>query len=192
MVRLVQQVPGRDHVPVPVVAGSVVVAAASDRGGPCMKLGRYLTLLFLIVLVFCTVYFWTAWIRWEAYATGSYNCPKSGCPGGVAHNYNFFSGWGSDFIPSIITVLGLAVGYWWHNQCHVSGCYWLSLPHTTAAGDKACWRHHPHKRMTHELLLHRHRTARAGAENAAAPATVVATGPAPLEVRLDGVQIPPG
>ncbi|MGH3300967.1 MAG: hypothetical protein ACRDOK_04615 [Streptosporangiaceae bacterium] len=135
--------------------------------------GRYVSLALLAGLVFCAVFFWSAWERWEAHATGSYNCPPGGCPGGVARNYNFFSGWGSDFIPSIITVLGLAVGYWWHNQCHVSGCLWLSLPHTTDAGDKACWRHHPHKKLTHELLLRRHHIARTATENAAASVATV-------------------
>lgn len=115
---------------------------------------------FGVLALAAAVVFYPTWERWEAHATGSYNCPPGGCVGGVAHNYNFFSGWGSDWIPSVISVLGIALLAWWHTQCHVSGCFWPTRK-TTAAGDRACWLHHPHRgiEMTKELLHHRHRTA---------------------------------
>lgn len=112
-------------------------------------------------LVAAAVVFYHQWERWEAHATGSYNCPPAGdgCVNGVPHNYSFFSGWGSDFIPAIITVLGLLIVYWWHNQCHVSGCFWLGLPHPTAAGHRACFIHHPESKLTHVRLHEQHHKA---------------------------------
>jgi hypothetical protein len=110
-------------------------------------------------ILFCAIWYYHIWEHWESHATGSYNCPPTGCPGGVAHNYNFFSGWGSDWIPSVITVFGLMLGYWWHNRCQVSGCLWLSRPHPTAAGNKACFVHHPESKLTKVMMHARHHDA---------------------------------
>ena len=116
--------------------------------------------VFVAAVVVLPTVFWHAAEHWIAHATGSYNCPPSGngngCINGTPHNYPFFSGWGSDFIPAIITVCGLLAGYWWHNQCHVSGCFWVGLPHRTAAGDRACFVHHPEAKLTHLRLHERH------------------------------------
>jgi hypothetical protein len=99
-------------------------------------------------------YWWPQIEHWFSYGTGSYNTP------GSPHNYNFNSGWGSILEPFILQVLAAVALLWWHNQCHVDGCYWPSKRHKTAAGDSACWLHHPHKRLTREQLHLRHHEAK--------------------------------
>jgi len=68
----------------------------------------------------------------------------------------------------ILEWAAIGVLVWWHHQCGVSGCYWYAR-RTTAAGERACFRHHPHKRRTvqdlhaahHEVILARlHRQSR--------------------------------
>ena len=61
--------------------------------------------------------------------------------------YNEWSGFLSVFIPPLLQLLVIGAVFWWHHQCGVSGCYWYA-PRTTAAGERACWKHHPHKRRT--------------------------------------------
>ena len=87
--------------------------------------------------------------HWLAYNTGSENVP------GVAHNYNFPSGIGSIIIPPVLNGLALLAVLWWHNQCHVDGCYWYAR-RKTAAGDLACWRHHPDRKLTVADIRQRH------------------------------------
>lgn len=111
-------------------------------------------------IVFAAVWFYHGWQHWLSHGTGSYNCPSSGCPGGSPHNYNFNSGFGSILLPPVITLAGLGIGLWWKNQCGIKGCYWPAR-RTTDAGDRACWRHHPHPHLTVELLHRRHHAAKA-------------------------------
>lgn len=40
-----------------------------------------------------------------------------------------------------------AAGFWWHHQCAVSRCWWYAR-RVTAAGERACFLHHPHRRRT--------------------------------------------
>lgn len=94
-------------------------------------------------------FWWHPIEHWIAYATGSYNTP------GTPHNYNFNSGFGSVILPPVITVAGAGVLMWWHHQCHVSGCWWYAR-RQTAAGDRACWRHNPGRRLTADELRRRH------------------------------------
>ena len=79
--------------------------------------------------------------------------------GGV---YLFLSGAGGILLP------WLAAGmlFWWHHQCTVHGCYRYAR-RVTAAGDRACRRHHPEpapgpadiKAAHHAMLpLYRRRT----------------------------------
>ena len=44
-------------------------------------------------------------------------------------------------------ILAALVAFYIHHTCHVGGCYWYAR-RTTAAGERACWKHHPHKRRT--------------------------------------------
>lgn len=69
--------------------------------------------------------------------------------------YGFWSGFGGAWV---LGYAGLGLGFLWHAQCHVTHCYWPAR-RITAAGDRACWRHHPHKKITEAMLLKRHRDA---------------------------------
>ena len=53
-------------------------------------------------------------------------------------------------------VLGALI--WWHHQCGVHRCYWYAR-RTTAAGERACWKHHPHPRRTVEDMRAAHHAA---------------------------------
>ena len=61
--------------------------------------------------------------------------------------YAFWSGSGSVVIPPFLSALIILAAFWWHHQCTVHGCYWYAR-RTTAAGERACWKHHPHKKRT--------------------------------------------
>ena len=87
--------------------------------------------------------------RWLAYETGSRN---SATP---PPDYNFFSGVGSVILPPVLNGLALAVVFWWHHQCHVDGCFRYAR-RTTAAGDRACRRHHPDGKLTAAAVRTRH------------------------------------
>jgi hypothetical protein len=53
-------------------------------------------------------------------------------------------------------ILGLI---WWHHQCSVSRCYWYAR-RTTAAGERACWKHHPTPKRTVGEVHAAHHAAR--------------------------------
>ena len=72
--------------------------------------------------------------------------------------YLFPSGWGSILIPPVLTGIIVLAGLWWHHQCHVGGCHWPAR-RKSAAGDPLCWRHMPHRELTHRELLARHHAA---------------------------------
>lgn len=69
--------------------------------------------------------------------------------------YAFWSGFGSIILPPLITLAGVALLWLWHQQCHVAGCYWPSR-RQTAAGERACWRHHPQPKRTAEDVRFAH------------------------------------
>ncbi len=58
--------------------------------------------------------------------------------------YGFHSGFGGAAYIDLPVVLA---AFWWHHQCGVHGCYWYARC-TTAAGERACFRHHPSPRRT--------------------------------------------
>lgn len=95
--------------------------------------------------------------HWVSYNTGSYNLP------GYPHNYNFFSGFGSDlseitlFFALLATILHQARI---HN-CEVHGCWRLGR-HATAANHKVCRKHHPDSVLTAQGVLDAHREASDG------------------------------
>jgi hypothetical protein len=53
----------------------------------------------------------------------------------------------------------IAALLWWHHQCAVDGCWWYAR-RTTAAGERACWRHHPEPHRTARDLHHAHHAAK--------------------------------
>jgi hypothetical protein len=58
--------------------------------------------------------------------------------------YGFHSGFGG---AAYIDLPIVAAAFWWHHQCGVHRCYWYAR-RTTAAGERACWKHHPRPRRT--------------------------------------------
>lgn len=78
--------------------------------------------------------------------------------------YAFWSGSGSVLLPWFLNGLTLAGLFWWHNQCHVHRCYWYAR-RKTAAGEPACWRHHPEPKRTVEDLHEAHHAAKNGGDD---------------------------
>jgi hypothetical protein len=78
-----------------------------------------------------------------------------GLPYGHWGWYNFHSGFAGSWEVGAVVA---GVGLWWHHQCGVHGCYWYAR-RTTAAGERACWRHHPHKKRTAEEINAAHNAA---------------------------------
>ena len=113
---------------------------------------RWMVLPVLAVAVIGCTLWWVALQHWLAHQTGSLNSP------GTPPNYNFYSGTGSILIPPLLDGLVFALLFWWHHQCHVSGCLWYAR-RTTAAGERACWRHHPQPERTHQDVLDAHHAA---------------------------------
>lgn len=95
--------------------------------------------------------------HWISYNTGSYNIP------GTAHNYNFFSGFGSDL--SEVTLFFAAVSLILHlyrvHNCEVTGCMRIGR-HDTAAGHTVCRKHHPDAQLTAEDVIQAHTEAQSG------------------------------
>jgi hypothetical protein len=61
--------------------------------------------------------------------------------------YAWWSGSGSVLIPLAVQLLIVGLLWWWHHQCTVHRCWWPAR-RKTAAGERACWRHHPEPRPT--------------------------------------------
>lgn len=91
--------------------------------------------------------------RWGAVHTGSLNSP------GTPPNYDFYSGFGSIILPPVLNGLAVAAVFWWHHQCHVNRCWWYAR-RTTAAGERACWLHHPDGKRTAAEVAAAHEQAR--------------------------------
>jgi hypothetical protein len=58
--------------------------------------------------------------------------------------YGFHSGIGGAYYVSVPVILA---AFWWHHQCHVHRCFWYAR-RVTAAGERACWKHHPEPKRT--------------------------------------------
>lgn len=83
-----------------------------------------------------------SWWAWLLLVTGGH------WPGNVPTTwYNEESGFLSIILPVFLQLLGITLLFWWHHQCGVSGCFWYAR-RTTAAGERACWKHHPHTKRT--------------------------------------------
>jgi hypothetical protein len=92
------------------------------------------TLLAALIAVAVTEYH--TWQHWLAFATGSFNVS------GVAHNYNFFSGSGSDI--SELGIFSALAVILYHacrrGNCHMHGCWRIG---GYPVGDfKVCRKHH--------------------------------------------------
>lgn len=98
---------------------------------------------------------WHVLQHWLAYHTGSLNEP------GAAPGSAFWGGIGSVVIPPLLSGLVVAALFWWHHQCHAHGCYWYAR-RTTAAGERACWRHHPERKRTAGDIHAAHHAAKGG------------------------------
>jgi hypothetical protein len=81
--------------------------------------------------------------RWLVHVMGV----DYGLPYGHWGWYNFHSGFGSIILPPLLNGLVLGAIFWWHHQCGVHGCLWYAR-RTTAANERACFRHHPHPKRT--------------------------------------------
>jgi hypothetical protein len=97
-----------------------------------------IALVSLGIFAVAAIVFYHDWQHWLAYATGSYNCPRTGCPGGVAHNYNFFSGAGSDITE--LAIVGGILGMYHKHNCHDPGCW--RIGRHSVDGTPWCNRHH--------------------------------------------------
>lgn len=80
--------------------------------------------------------------------------------------YAFWSGSGSVLIPMAVQMAIFLLLLWWHHQCHVTGCYRYAR-RTTAAGERACERHHPEQARTVEDIHAAHHAAKARTESEA-------------------------
>jgi hypothetical protein len=69
--------------------------------------------------------------------------------------YAWWSGSGSVIVPWVMQVAAIGLLFWWHHQCHVSGCYRYAR-RTTAAGERACTKHHPEGKRTAEDIRTAH------------------------------------
>jgi hypothetical protein len=69
--------------------------------------------------------------------------------------YGFNSGAGGAFYMSAVPAVLLL---YWHHQCGVHRCYWYAR-RTTAAGERACWRHHPSPKRSAEDVHAAHHAA---------------------------------
>lgn len=128
-------------------------------------LRRSAYLVIVLAIIAAAVSWRFGFQHWLAHATGSYNCPPAGCPGGSPHNYNFWSGSGSDI--GQVTLIGIAATAalaWWHKiNCHTAGC-WRIGRHEKAGGEFVVCRrchnkiegHQPGHKLTIEHLRERH------------------------------------
>jgi hypothetical protein len=71
-------------------------------------------------------------LHWLTVHTGSSNEP------GVAPNYNFWSGFGSDL--GEVALLGAVGGLWRKHACHTKGCW--RIGRHTVDGTPWCNKHH--------------------------------------------------
>lgn len=73
--------------------------------------------------------------------------------------YAWWSGSGSVIVPWLMQAATLALLFAWHHQCQVDGCHRYAR-RVTAAGDRACRRHHPEPEGSAEDLHAAHRAAK--------------------------------
>lgn len=93
---------------------------------------------------------WAVFASWSQYHFGFRNGD------GNSPHYLFYSGFGSIIIPPVLNGLFIGLAFWWHHQCAVTGCLRYAR-RTTAAGERACWVHHPERKVTvHDLHLRHH------------------------------------
>lgn len=90
--------------------------------------------------------------HWAAVHTGSSNVQ------GVAQNYNFWSGFGSDLGEYVVVtsiVGGIVLAARKHN-CHVQGCPWIGRYHVAGGDYVVCRKHHPDAAIREKQADHLH------------------------------------
>jgi hypothetical protein len=97
-----------------------------------MSRARWLALPALVIAACALILWWPA-VRDEAFVIAGSRDEAGGW-------YGWWSGQAGGLQP--LEWLALGVLIWWHHQCGVHRCYWYAR-RTTAAGERACWRHHP-------------------------------------------------
>jgi hypothetical protein len=100
----------------------------------------------VLVLIALAAYYYPEWQHWLAHATGSYNCPPTGCPGGSPHNYNAFSGSLSDVGQYTIAggIWANVLVVWRAHTCHMHWWCWRHAAYPLeGTGYKLCHAHHP-------------------------------------------------
>src|SRR5580698_7102502 len=98
---------------------------------------------------------WLAYLQhWVSYWTGSANIP------GIVHNYNFWSGFGSDIseIALVIAVFTGVIHAYRARNCEVTRC-WRIGRHKTAANHRVCRKHHPDDSLSAQDVLEAHQNA---------------------------------
>jgi hypothetical protein len=101
--------------------------------------GRVVLLLLAAAIAYLVIWY-SQWQHWLSHGTGSYDTP------GVAHHYNFFSGFGSDLGQyTIVTALISNVVVVW--RAHTCQRYWWCWRPPAKPLDgtqyKLCALHHP-------------------------------------------------
>jgi hypothetical protein len=104
-----------------------------------VRLRRAVVLLPAAVAVAAVIWY-HSWQHWISYGTGSYDTP------GVAHHYNFFSGFGSDLGEyTIVASLAGNIAVVW--RAHTCQRFWWCWRHPAAVLEgtqyRLCHRHHP-------------------------------------------------
>ena len=92
------------------------------------------------LLIVAVVVFWHPVEYWIAHETGSYDTP------GTAHDYNFFSGFGSDLGEYVIidSIFSHTAMLWKMHTCHLHWWCWRSGSFQLGSTPyKLCHHHHP-------------------------------------------------
>lgn len=108
-----------------------------------------------IVGIALLIAFWNFLQHWSAVHTGTISvlCGSSPCVN--QPYYGFWSGFGSDLgeATMVVSLVTLATHHARMANCEVKGCWRLGR-HSTAAGHRACRKHHPEGHLS-EADLHR-------------------------------------
>lgn len=113
-----------------------------------MKRARGPLLILAVGTVLCLLLEYWAHVRNEFFVLAGSRNETGGW-------YGFHSGLGGAAYLSLPIFLA---AFWWHHQCHVHRCYWYAR-RTTAAGERACWKHHPEAKRTVQDLHAAHHEA---------------------------------
>ena len=114
-----------------------------------MKLKQILLGVAVGLIIVVLIQFYPVWQHWIAYETGSSNTQ------GTAHDYNYWSGFGSVFPWSMGTLGSLITLIWVHTKkanCHTHKC--LRIGSYPVGDYKVCKKHHLEVTGTHPTVEH--------------------------------------